>query len=190
MAQPADLHPAGDDTGRTARLRVWRPAGGPDALPEDPVLADWLTDPGSLTRRLRRVRGEGFEFAVLREGWEPSTASDRGALGIDDAAVYVRRIRMGLSGRALVHARTVAPAATLRRHPWLTELGASPLGEVLSRRTRVWRSPFEYAPAAAQGRGQEEAGLWGRRSRFVIDGAPLLVYEFLCPALAGLGPGT
>lgn len=192
MARPADLHPSRVELPQPSRDRAWRPAGEAGSLPEDPVLADWLTHPGSLTRRLRSARAEGFEFTVLGEGWEPSMATDRRALGVGDAELYVRRIRMGLGGRPLVHACTVVPAATVRRHPWLTGLGSAPLGDTLSRRGGVRRSAFEYAaPAETPGDHRADVcGLWGRRSSFVIDGTPLLVYEFLFPALATLGSGV
>ena len=84
------------------------------------------------------------------------------------------------------------PDSTLCAHPWLAELGDSALGETLSDLTGIERSSYEYAWLPAQNaltaRALREAdlksaGLWARRSRISLRGAPVLVQELFLPAL-------
>jgi chorismate-pyruvate lyase len=192
MAHPVHLHAAPRDSERHSDAPVWRTAREPGALPASVSLAGWLTHEGSLTRRLRGCDAGPFEFEVVGEGWEPAPVDDRRRLGVDDADLYVRRVRMNVAGRPRISACTMAPAATVTRHPWLTGLGTTPLWEALAAQGDITRTDFEYAaieaPAARPSlalRGLVEAGpgCWGRRSRFFVGDAPLLVYEFFLPAL-------
>lgn len=200
MAQPADLQTTHSDleqpTGLGGSPR-WRPAGEMGALPDDAVLASWLTNAGSLTQRLRGRGQDSFELDVIGEGHEPATAHDRQLLGTDDSELYVRRVRLCVAGQLLVHACTLAPAATLARQPWLGRLGGRPLGEALATHSGVCRTDFEYASIDADRPPRtttleyldvEPPGLWGRRSLFLVEDAPILVYEFFLPALAAFGP--
>ena len=198
MADPAHTPTALKEDESSSGDGRWRPADAPGALPADPDLASWLVHRGSLTRRLRARGGDRFRLEVIGEGWEPAAAADRRLLETEDPALYVRRVRMSIAGRPLVQACTLAPAATVRSHAWLTGLGPSPLWEALAERDGVARTPFEFIVVDARGHGDRAAlhGLetgtdvcWGRRSRFLLGGAPLLVYEFFLPALASLGSG-
>ena len=75
--------------------------------------------------------------------------------------------------------------------------GARPLGAALADCTGVRRTAFEFA-LVATGNGDDppalrdlapEQGPWaGRRSRFFVAEAPILVYEFFLPALLEFGP--
>ena len=91
-----------------------------------------------------------------------------------------------------VFAQTVMPDSTLCAHPWLAELGDSALGETLSDLSGVERSSYEYAwlpaaePVTARALRDAEikpAGLWARRSRIALRGAPLLMQELFLPAM-------
>lgn len=193
MAPSANLCPDRPSTGSTR----WRRADTPSALPDDPVLAGWLTHAGSLTRRLQQLRPGEFTLEVIAEGMEPAAPEDASLLGTDDPSLYTRRIRLRVRGQALVQACTLAPEATVVRHPWLTDLGARPLGAALADRTSVRRTGFEFA-LVAPGNGDQlpalrglasEHGPWaGRRSRFFVAEAPILVYEFFLPPLLEFGP--
>lgn len=79
-----------------------------------------------------------------------------------------------------------------RVRPWLAELGDSALGETLSGLSAVERSSYEYAwlPAedAVTARALRDTdvkpdGLWARRSRVLLRGAPLLMQELFLPAV-------
>lgn len=165
-------------------------------LPADPGLRAWLSDSGSLTRRLRRLGGSDFHLSVLGEGWECSGEEDLRLLGSQAGRVRVRRVRIEALGVHLVFACTRMPPETLARHPWLGRLGHKPLGEALADRTDVRRTPFEFAllpadhwllEAALEGTDLVPGQLWSRRSLFLIDDSPILVYEVFLPGLARFG---
>ena len=197
MAQPADLATAAHATGQRSGAPAWRLAHTPGALPADPALADWLVHEGSLTGRLRALGGDRFRLEVIVEGWERAEAADRRLLGTDNEELYVRRVRMGVANEALVQACTLIPAATVEAHPWLTRLGPVPLWEALAARGGADRTAFEFGIVSSTGCAESAAlrglppgpeGLWARRSRFLLDGASLAVYEFFLPALTSSGP--
>jgi chorismate-pyruvate lyase len=82
------------------------------------------------------------------------------------------------------------PQATLSDHPWIKDLGETALGEALEMRGGVRRTKFAYARLSADvplvGRALARAGLssqplWVRRSRFFVEGGPLLVQEVFFP---------
>jgi chorismate--pyruvate lyase len=174
----------------------WRKPAEPDALPDDPVLREWLQDRGSLTRRLRDAGKRDFSLSVLGENMEVASDEDRLLLGSDDRQVYVRRVRLGCDAMELVFACTLMPRSTLLRHPWLKKLGERPLGEALGDRESVERTDFEYAWIPPEHPLMSDAmltadttsgGLWARRSRFLVDGSPILVYEVFLPGLSRIG---
>lgn len=183
-----------DPSAATTPDPVWRTAALPGALPGDPHLRAWLEHRGSLTRRLQETRA-AFSVEVTRESPEALDPGEARLLGVYGEPVPTRRVRLCCDGQALVYACTRIPAETLRRHPWLGELGASPLGEALAGRPGVTRSAFEYARleaghplwlAALEGTEPAPVGLWARRSRFAIQGAGILVSEVFFPALLTL----
>ena len=193
MAPSANLCPDRSATGSTR----WRSADAASALPGDPMLAGWLTHAGSLTRRLQALGPGAFALEVIGEGMEPAVAADAALLGTDEPALYTRRIRLRVGGRALVQACTLAPEATMVRHPWLRDLGSKPLGAALADRAGVRRTSFEFALIPPDHEGEPPAlrdlplgagPCAGRRSRFFVADAPILVYEFFLPALLEFGP--
>ena len=171
----------------------WRAPTQPDALPDDPVLREWLEDRGSLTRRLREAGQQNFSLSVLGETMEIASDEDKRLLNSREKHLRVRRVRLGCDAIELVFACTLMPRSTLLRHPWLKELGDQPLGEALADRDSVERTDFEYAwiesghalvSQALQATDTTSAGLWARRSRFMVDGSPILVDEVFLPGLA------
>lgn len=195
---PADPQPVQTSTEQAPdNGEQWRAADVPDALPADPVLVSWLTNRGSLTHRLQARGQDRFALEVVDEGHETATPCDSALLGTGDRQFYARRVRLGVRGELLVHACTLVPEQTLAAHPWLSELGNRPLGDALADREDVERTPFEYAwirsgrpplSAALRQLDIRPPGLWGRRSRFLVAGEPILVYEFFLPGLATFGP--
>jgi len=175
--------------------RHWQAGDAPDALPECPLLRSWLLEDGSLTARIRDSGGE-FGLELLGERMESTDPEDRRMLDCADVRVHARRVRLSAQGVHLVFASTLVPPATLARHPWLAELGDRPLGEALADRKAVMRTPFEYTriderdplfAAALKGTDIAPESLWTRRSRFLVDGDPILVYEVFLPGLARIG---
>jgi chorismate-pyruvate lyase len=89
----------------------------------------------------------------------------------------------------LVHALCFAPSDTLRAHPWLAELGDSPLGGRLAMRGDVERVAQHYCRSDALPRAattRAGPGAWSRRSLFLIGGAPLVLFEHLSAGFTGV----
>jgi len=184
-----------DDHRRTRPVR-WFCAQELALLADDQNLLNWLSDRSSLTGRIRRLGGPGFTLEVLGESVEPVTGEDRRDLDCAELDIYVRRVRMSCNGVRLVFATTRVPSHTLGRHRWLGRLSDRPLGEALGDRDDVTRTPFEYAwvedgdalhADVLSGTDIAPLGLWARRSRFLIQNDPILVYEVFLPGLSQLG---
>jgi chorismate--pyruvate lyase len=173
----------------------WQPAERLGQLSVDAHLRPWLIGKGLLTERLRAVCGARFELRVADQLTGVLHASHRAALRVDDNAGLFREVEMFCGDQVWVFGQTVIPDSTLSVHPWLAELGDSALGETLSVLSGVERSAYEYAwltagddIAARALRGAEikPAGLWARRSRIALRGAPMLVHELFLPNLGSL----
>jgi chorismate--pyruvate lyase len=140
-----------------------------------PVLHGWLTDPGLLTARLRKLCGDRFQLQVLEE-----TITQQGDMQ--------RRIVLSCGDQACIYAETQLPASTIDANPWLRDLGNDPLGETLQNRAEVRRDSFEYAlltpeQLPSQIPVQVDTALWARRYAFNIGTTALTVTEFF---LAGV----
>lgn len=159
----------------------WRPA------PPAGTDAHALRRPGSLTARLARHGSVTVE--VLASGWRAARADEARLLGLSGPGqrLYARMVRIRVDGRVAVLADSVTTARGIAG-PWrgLRRLGNRPLATILWTDPLVRREPFQFArlePARPLLRrdGRAEA-LPARRSRFWLDGQPLLVLE----AFAGL----
>ncbi len=134
----------------------------------------------------------GSLCARLSSGPGCSKRTLQTALRVADNAGLFREVELCCADQVWVFAQTVIPDSTLCVHPWLAELGDASLGETLHELSGVERSSYEYAwlPAAERlsARALREAdlapaGLWARRSRIRLRGAPLLVQEVFLPAM-------
>ena len=168
----------------------------------------WLTERGSLTRRLKQV-SQRFQVVRLSQG--------RGGVCIDEVACLVpaknsasprtlgflvREVLLECDGRPTVFAHSVIDARALAGGwRWLAGLGARPLGEALFSDPRVRRGPLAFrrlrapdprylrAASALAARGLPvPSGLWARRSVFIAGHWQLLVTEVFLPAVACLDP--
>jgi chorismate--pyruvate lyase len=163
--------------------------------PVPPALRSWLAEPGLLTARIRDLCGDRMRFRMLG----PLHATHLSAellsrLGGHDRQGLLREIEFRCLEERVLYARTVLPDSTVRAHPWLRELGDSPIGESLRRAGGVvQREPIECAPlppdhelaVAARGTASDEGRdtLWARRALYRLDGDPILVQEVFLPAL-------
>jgi chorismate--pyruvate lyase len=173
----------------------WLPAERLGQLRVDGQLRPWLIGKGLLTKRLKSVCGERFSLRVVEQFTGLLAADLQRGLGSADKAGLFRDVAMRCDERVWVYAQTVIPDATLTCHPWLAELGDAALGETLSELSGFERSSYEYAwlPAAdvlcARALAHADirpAGLWARRSKMLLRGAPLLVQELFLPAMGRL----
>lgn len=174
---------------------VWRPRRRlpRGALPA--ALADWLFDPGSLTRRVQASCDGQFRVDVIRQGWFRPMLNEARRLRLRNAErALIREVYLMCDERAWVYARTVIPRRTLRgpcRH--LVRLGSRSLGTVLfadrsMRRdevevSRIEPGQFMYEPATRRGGDPGPRAIWGRRSVFYLREKPLLVCEVFLPNL-------
>jgi len=150
------------------------------------ILADWLFDSGSLTRRLTALAAGRFAVTPLQEGWQPLRDDECAALGIDSGSTgWVREVYLLGEEQPWVFARSVAARAALEAFaPVLAELGHRPLGELLFSDPAFVRGPLlatRYPPAWLPPAVRCE-GLWGRRSCFQRETLGVLVAEVFLPA--------
>lgn len=156
-----------------------------------PGFITWLLETGSLTQRLREACADHFGLEVVREEAAPLTGEEMAFLSLTDNAALLREVSLKCNGKPCVFAQTLIPGATLMAHPWLEDLGEKPLGEALLGRDDVRRPEYDVARLNADqvsGAVGKDCEVWTRRSRFLIDREPLLVYEVFLPAIIELIP--
>jgi chorismate--pyruvate lyase len=160
----------------------------------DPSILSWLSDQGSLTRRLKQRCPQRFAVDVLGMQWTRPDRGEARLLGIPQSQiVLLREVHLKCADKLCVYARSVIPLKTLSgRHRRLRRLGNKPLGEYLFASPTLERSRIEWAHLAPDNKlfhntlpqsGTMNGTIWGRRSLFRIDHRPLLVSEFFLPVL-------
>lgn len=175
----------------------WRPGAG--LLHPGCGLAEWLLDPGSLTRRVKRSCGAAFAVRVLGQGWMRPLPEEALSLGLRHGAVaLVREVFLLCGATPWVYGRTVIPRRSMHGQRHLARLGSQPLGELLFTHPRMRHGPVEttrIGPASPLfARATQELTvlperLWGRRRRFVLDGRVLLVSDVFLPSLEARAKG-
>lgn len=141
----------------------------------------WLTDEGSLTRRLL-ARCSAFNVARISLCWDRPLIDESRLLNLKPGIrALIREVWLCDGQAELVFARSVLPRASLRG-TWrkLGVLGARPLGAVLFGDARVRRFPLSFRKLSSRhpiSRRIGQSGCWGRRSVFVRDNRALLVTE-------------
>jgi chorismate--pyruvate lyase len=170
----------------------WQPAERLGQLPMDAQLRPWLIGIGLLTQRLQTVCGERFAMRLVDQWTGLLSGSHKAALRSEDNAGLFRDVEMCCGENVWVFEQTIVPDSTLILHPWLAELGELALGETLSELSGVERSSYEYAWLPTEEAVTERAlrdaeirpaGLWARRARIALRGAPLLTQELFLPAM-------
>lgn len=156
----------------------------------------WLTDHGSLTRRLTAAC-PAFRVQRLSQGLALPLRDEYRPLGLRPARLaLVREVLLLCGDTPLVFAHSVVPRSGLRG-PWaaLTGLGHRPLGAALFADPRILRHPLDYRlldqrhplyRRAAPYTENPPATLWARRSRFTLQGHSLMVTEVFLPATLSL----
>jgi chorismate--pyruvate lyase len=165
------------------------------------ALRPWLTDPHSLTARIR-ARCTRFHVEVIRQGPARPQVDEAMALGEPRRlCADLREVLLFADGVPVVYARSVLP----RRHQrgaWrlFQGIGARPLGAALFSDPRIGRQPLHCArldgrdaryhrlAAVLDGRLALPAALWARRSVFRLRGRALLVSEIFLPTILELRP--
>jgi chorismate--pyruvate lyase len=170
----------------------WQPQERLGQLSMDAQLRPWLIGKGLLTLRLREACGDRFALQLVDQWTGLMSASHKAALRTEDNAALFRDVEMCCGHSVWVFGQTIVPDSTLCLHPWLAELGDSALGETLTDLSGVERSPYEYAwlpteeavtMRALRDAEIKPAGLWARRARIALRGAPVLTQELFLPAM-------
>ena len=177
---------------RSADAIRWLPAERLGQAAVDAHVRPWLIGKGLITLRMKAVCGERFALRLVDQWTGLLNAAHKSALRVPDNAGLFRDVEMCCGEQVWMFAQTIIPDSTLCAHPWLAELGDSALGETLSDLSGVERSSYEYAwlpaeePVTARALRDAEirpAGLWARRSRVSLRGAPLLIQELFLPSM-------
>jgi chorismate-pyruvate lyase len=170
----------------------WQPQERLGQLSMDARLRQWLIGKELLTVRLKAACGARFALRLVDQWTGLLSASHKAALRTEDSAGLFRDVEMCCGGVVWVFGQTIIPDSTLSLHPWLAELGDSPLGETLATLSGVERSPYEYAwlptEEAVTARALRDAeikpaGLWARRARIAIRATRLLTQELFLPVM-------
>ena len=177
---------------RSIQSVQWFPAERLGQLNVEPTLRTWLIAKGMLSARVKAACGDHFALRLIDQWTGLLTSSHKLGLGSDDTAGLFRDIEMVHGGQVWIFGQTVMPDSTLSLHPWLAELGDTPLDETLIGLSGVDRGSYEYAwlpvddPLTARAMRDAEVkpeGLWARRSRVALRGAPLLMQEVFLPGM-------
>ena len=152
----------------------------------------WLVYHGSLTRRLQGLCS-AFRVRRLRQTLGRPHLDETELLGLTrPRRALIREVLLADAETPLVFAHSVIPMESLKG-PWtsLAGLGNRPLGAALFGNPRVGRHALEFRRVDRRHPLYREAvrhleappsALWARRSRFTLDGHPLLVTEVFLPA--------
>lgn len=157
------------------------------------TLQDWLSDSGSLTKKLQRCCQQ-FEVQVLSEHtvttadlYEPFPVP----LPLDCQHYFVRQVLLLCDGQPWVFASTVIPEVTLTHgNQFLTQLGNQSLGQTLFNHPDTIRSQIEYGLFSSNSGLNELTqslalqpthAILARRSVFELTQYPLTVTEVFLP---------
>jgi len=142
-------------------------------------LVPWLTDTGSLTRRLKQHNDEAFSVQLLGNHTMRPLADECLSLAIPPTEMALQReVRLMNGKQANVYARTVVPLDTyLSQKQRFNSLGNKPLGELLFTDPSVKRGKIEVArlypgqwlyEMALLEEDYRPDLLWGRRSTWLM----------------------
>lgn len=152
---------------------AWLDAAALPRLGLSPALLGWLTEPGSLTERLRMRHGS-VTVEVLDEGARADPRAET------STAHWERCVQLVAAGRPLLAARSCIPAWT-PDHPWraVQRLGTRPLGEVLFTLDGVERGPLQFAQLRAPHGPDAHGGavVMARLCTYRRQGATLVLTE-------------
>jgi chorismate--pyruvate lyase len=156
----------------------------------------WLTDPGSLTRRIQS-RCPRFAVRHVQQQRAAAALDEARLCGLKPAcATTLREVYLYCHDTPVVFAHSVLPAASLRGS-WqgLGKLGSRPLGGALFANPLVQRTPLQYSRLSPRHRlyqracaqlSQRPPCLWARRSLFTLRGRSILVTEVFLPGILEL----
>lgn len=156
----------------------------------------WLTDQGSLTRRIQ-TRCRAFSVRHVTQRFGKSTRDEAACTELQPRQyALLREVFLYCGENPVVFAHSVLPKTSLRG-AWygLGSLGNKPLGAALFSTPRIRRAPLEFKKLsprhplyhrACRLLLRKPAHLWARRSVFHLHGKPVLVTEVFLPGILDL----
>lgn len=156
-------------------------------------MAAWLTKPTILSQALKR-HCQQLSVEVLSQQFCAVDNTESALRGEQADDPFVRRVFLLGDGVPWTYGRVVIAPQTYQQHfTQFTALGSQLLGEtLLYGNPQTTRSDFEYAAITPEQSLYREVNnhlaltvpvLWGRRSTFYLQQAPLLVTELFLPYL-------
>ena len=148
------------------------------AVALSPAWRSWLTDPGSLTRRLDALSPGQFRVQRLADyvgRLSPTECHDLGMRWPQTG--WLREVSLLVDGKEWVRARTVVPASSMTAFGGqLRQLGTRSLGSFLFSQPDLRRQILRICPVPASGQRSHQLQ-WARRSVFLVRKRPILVTE-------------
>jgi chorismate lyase len=157
---------------------LWHPIADSKLAPENPWW-NWISDPGSLTKRLKGLSGDHFAVDVMEERWQSDLPiAVRKLFGpvANSHRFWSRKVTLLGCDTPWIRAHTLVPEHSLFGPlKKVMELNSQPLGEYLFNHPDLVRGAMDVTLLGRD--------TWGRRSLFYLFGKPVLVAEFFLPAL-------
>ncbi len=136
----------------------------------------WLTEPGSLTARLKAQPGQ-FSLDVIQQTTQRFPTGLLSQWG--EQSGLLREITMSLDGQACVFAQSFLPSSTIEAFAPLATLGKIPLGEFIFQQPELKRYFLEVAwfEQLALTTQWTAYGVFARRSLYALGQHQFLVQE-------------
>lgn len=170
------------------------------------ALQEWLSDTGSLTRKLEKAlhypEDRHLELQILADCKQNLVASEKKFFRRPIHRSRVREILLCDRGEPIVMARSVLPiTSSIGSNHTILKLGHKPLGAVLFAKVlkgrfrpirQIVRLDHRHPEWKACQRRYADLPkrVWARRTLYQLNGHPLLVMEIFLPALLAKLPQT
>ena len=129
----------------------------------------WLTDPSSLTKKLRKFTHNKITFHVLQDAWGVVDETSRAILKISrEEKTWVRHIEWRFENILWINAVVVIPMRSLQNVPELSNIGNNSIGDILFQDPTLLRDDFIF---------EKKGDDFLRRSVFHFKNQPLLINE-------------
>ncbi len=155
----------------------WAPIHRINKIKIPPALWPWLITQASLTAKLQSLGTLTVE--VIDDAWGTPTTRERRRLNLRPReAARIRTVLLKVDGIAVIYARSIIPARSLRGH-WrqVKHLKNKPLGGYLFQHRALTRSGIEVTQLPKSMFPNQPEPLWARRSIFQQFGPGILVNE-------------
>ena len=168
----------------------WNPLSAIDRCnvsPSDAAL-DWLTEEGSLTEKLSEICNGNYKVEVLSQQMSSPQLSEAKSLNIPEGEIaLVREVLLYANEQPGFFGRTVIPESALQgRLAHLRSWGNQSIGTYLFSHPDLRRSTVVVSHRNLHDSGFDSfpwngESLWGRRTRYELYNAPILISEFFIP---------